>query len=155
MLDADATCCCKSSATFRVAHFLVAVTAVLVAIFFFGRLGSCNAVAKRAEPKGAMWTAESTSESSCTTPSSRTDFLVASMCVAKATCYSDVAATFSRADHFVSGMLEADLLSLVCVGDAPIRCADTMRAMFSADACTWKARSLAAWMVAEPSDSAV
>ena len=68
---------------------------------------------------------------------------------------SDVATAFSRAGHFVSGMFVADLFAWRCVGDAPVRCADPVRTMFGADARPWKARGLAAWMFAEPSDSAV
>ena len=67
MLAADTTCCSKSGAAFRLAHFLVAVTAVLPAVSFFDRYSSSDAVAERAEPVSAMWHAESTSFSSCTT----------------------------------------------------------------------------------------
>ena len=54
MLETDTTRFCKTGAAFCLAHFLVAVTAVPITISFFGRYGSCNAVAERAEPKGAM-----------------------------------------------------------------------------------------------------
>ena len=70
MLGTDTTCLRKGGAAFRLAHFLHAVTTMPIAISFCNRSGSRGAVAERAEPKGAVWTAESTSKSSCATPCS-------------------------------------------------------------------------------------
>ena len=73
----------------------------------------------------------------------------------KPSCFSVVAAAFSRAGHFVSEMLETDLFPFACVGDAPICCADPVGTMLGADARPWNTRSLAAWVFAKPSDSTV
>ena len=46
MLAADIPCLRKSGAAFRLAYFPAAVTAVPPAVSFFGRCGSCNAIAE-------------------------------------------------------------------------------------------------------------
>ena len=63
MLDTDAACLRKRGATCHGAHFRSA-TAVLAARSFRYRYGGSAATAERAEPKGAVFPAEPTSESS-------------------------------------------------------------------------------------------
>ena len=74
---------------------------------------------------------------------------------AEPSCYSEVAATISRAGHFVSGMLKTDLASSPCVGFTPVRCADPVRTVLGADGRPCIARRVATWLTAETSDSAV
>ena len=63
MLAAHTTCYCKSDAAFGLAHFRFA-TAMPGAPSFCCRCGSSRAFTERAEPKGTMFPAESTSDSS-------------------------------------------------------------------------------------------
>ena len=132
MLAAKTTRICKGGATFHRAHFRAATT-MPTAPSFCCRCGSSRAFTERAEPKGTVFAAESASFGSCTTSISRAALLVSSMWCTKPSCYSVVAAAFSRAGHFVSGMLVADLASLVCVGFTPVRCADPVRTVLGAD----------------------
>ena len=83
VLVADTTRLRKGGAAFCLAHSLVAMTAVPVAVSFCFRCGSSCAVVERAEPKGAVLHAEATSIRSCTTPISRADLLVPSMRMTK------------------------------------------------------------------------
>ena len=102
-----------------------------------------------------MFHTESTTFSSCTTPCSRAVLLVSSMRSAKPSPCSDVAAAFSRAGHFVSGMLQTDLASSLCVGLTAIYCADPVRTVLSTDGRPWIARRVATWLAAVPPDPTV
>ena len=68
MLAAETSCLNESGAAFRLAHFvLAAVIAMPVAVSFYID-GGCIAVDESAEPIGAMFRSETTSENSCIAP---------------------------------------------------------------------------------------
>ena len=132
MLGTDTTCYYKSGASLYLAHFRAATT-MPTAPSFCCRCGSSCAFTERAEPKGTVFRAESASFGSCTTSISRAGLLVSSMWCTKPSCFSDVAAAFGRAGHLVSGMLLTYLFIRVCVGCAPVRCADPICTVLGAD----------------------
>ena len=74
---------------------------------------------------------------------------------AKPSCFSNVAAAFSRAGHLVSGMLPTDLASSLCVCLAPVRCADPVRTVLGTDERPWNTWRVATWLTAEPIPTAV
>ena len=111
MLFAETTCSSKSGATFRLAHFLAAVT---VAVSFFIH-GGCIAVVESAEPPGTMFPAEPTNFGRYIAPISRADPLPTIMRSATPSCYSKVTAAFSRE---VDGVLLAKPISFYSGGGA-------------------------------------
>ena len=144
MLATKTACKCKGSAIFYFAHFCATTTVLATPSSCIDSRGAAEVIA---EPKGTMLLAESASLSSSVAPFSRAD-CPSIMLLAQSSHFSVVAAAFNRAPHF-GGMMETNTtLSIACVSEARIHCADPKGAMLRADKLVKNLRGVAAWSCA-------